>query len=494
MAKLCDVCGEREATIFDRALKNNESTTYAYCEACYTRLVKNGVNPRFEVDRMRDFHSTVCKDCGTTAREADEALLFGCPECYANMRGHALKMIEELQGATRHVGKALVPFDLSVRNRTAKYSQDDIPIFAYGADVIKRIFGQNDFVSSANRRFKSADECTEEELTSPFVISSRVRLARNVKGLPFPRKMDAHNFEDEISGAYLASKGIFDARVRKISALSKSQLKALIERHIVSLPLANNTELGAVIVDGGSTGFSVMINEEDHFREQCVVDGFNLKEAYRRLYAYDTNLMKCLPIAYDEQLGFLTACPTNVGTGMRASVMVFLPALSRAGAVNEALDVFKKRYGLTIRGVFGEGSDSVGDVYQISNSWTLGLSEKTIVGQVEEAVVSICRLERIALEKLLLKEGKKMLDELTRSYYFLTSANTLEYQEFSAHVSNLKLGAVLGVLPKKLSPSQIDKLVLLCSPSSLEIAIKTRLENPSILRAEIVRAVLTEER
>ena len=87
-----------------------------------------------------------------------------------------------------------------------------------------------------------------------------------------------------------------------------------------------------------------------------------------------------------------------------------------------------------------------------------------------------------------------MLDELTRSYYFLTSANTLEYQEFSAHVSNLKLGAVLGVLPKKLSPSQIDKLVLLCSPASLEIAIKTRLENPSILRAEIVRAVLTEER
>ena len=494
MPRFCDVCGEREATVFDRILKNNEQVTYAYCEACYTRLLKNGVNPRFEVDRMRFFHSNACANCGTTAREVDETLLFGCPECYANMRAHVLELVNGLQGSTRHVGKRLVPFDLNARNRNLKYAGNEIPLLSYSADAIKKIFGQNYYIAPINRRFKSADECTEDELTSPFVMSSRVRLARNVKGLPFPRKMDAHNFEDEISGAYLASKGIFDARVRKISALEKSQLKALIERHIVSLPLANNVELGAVIVDGGNTGFSVMINEEDHFREQCVVDGFNLKEAYRRLDAYDTNLMKCLPLAYDEQLGFLTACPTNVGTGMRASVMLFLPALSRAGAVNEALDVFKKRYGLTIRGVFGEGSDSVGDTYQISNCTTLGLDEKTIIRQVEEAVVNMCRLERIALEKLLLREGQAMLDELTRSYYFLTTANRLDYQEFTEHVSNLKLGAILGVLPTRLTPLAIDKLVLLCSPASIEIANKTRFENPSALRAEIVRAVLEDKR
>lgn len=492
MARLCDICGRREATLFDRAILNNVTVTYAYCDACRNSLLKRGINPRLEADRIRLFNARVCSFCGTTAESFDNTFLFGCPNCYTSMRGFALDVVGRVQGADKHVGKLGLPFSLSNRGRNAHIAYRDLPSFAAG-DYIKRVFGDT---SRGNTRFKSADECSMEELTSCCVISSRVRLARNLQGLPFPRNMGeySHNLEDEIYGAFQASNGVFDARVRRICELDKSRKKALVERHIISLNLANNENLGAVIVDGGNTGFSVMINEEDHFREQCVVDGFDLKTAYKRLDVYDTNLMKNLPIAYDSQLGFLTACPTNVGTGMRASVMLFLPALSREGAIDDALAKFKARYGLTIRGVFGEGSESRNDVYQISNSRTLGIDEWTTIRQVEEAVQKMCYFERVALERLVIEQGKSLLDDIARSFNFLMQADMLEYSEFSAEISNLKLGVILGSLPLNLKTSQIDKLELLCSPASIEIATMNRRENPSRLRAEIVRAVLTEGR
>lgn len=494
MARICDICGKREATIVDNAVVNNVRVDYAYCEACYKGALQNGINPRVEVDRIRKFNSKVCNVCGMSADEFEKGFLFGCPECYASMRAYALGVVNNVQCSTFHVGKRGIPFNLKNRGKRQAYKGSELPNFA-PVDYVKRFFGDVDLRRDGRRAFKSANECSDSELTEPLVISSRVRLARNIRGLNFPAYMlDNHNLEDEIAGAYSASSGLFDARVRKISELDNSQKKALIERHIISLNLANNYEFGAVIVDGGSTGFSVMINEEDHVREQCVVDGFDLKTAYKRIDAYDTNLMRELPIAYDNELGFLTACPTNVGTGMRASVMLFLPALKRKGSIDDALSRFKKEYGLTIRGVFGEGSEPVNDVYQISNSRTLGIDERTTVAQVEEAVLKMCYYERIALEKILLEEGQSFLDEITRSYYFLMQAKTLEYDEFFSRVSALRLGAILDVLPKRMSAKQVDKLALLCSPSSIEIANKTRFENPSALRAEIVRAVLEDKR
>ena len=495
MARLCDICGRREATLVDRVIKNNETVEYVYCETCYRSLIQKGINPQFEIERIRKFNSKVCSSCGINAEDVERGLLFGCPDCYTSMRGFALNIVQDIQGSTLHVGKRCVPFDLRLRGEKRTYKKSELPSFAADVDYIKRIFGDGEFRRDGRRAFKSADNCSVRELTEPQVMSSRIRLARNIFGLSFPSQMaNNHNLDDEIAGALQASKGLFDARVRKICDLDNSQKKALIERHIISLNLANNDKLGAVVVDGGNTGFSVMINEEDHFREQCVVDGFDLKTAYQRIDAYDTNLMRELPIAYDKELGFLTACPTNVGTGMRASVMLFLPALRRKGAIDDALSRFKKEYGLTIRGVFGEGSDSQNDAYQISNSRTLGIDERTIVAQVEEAVVKMCYYERIALEKLLVEEGENLLDEITRSFSFLISAKRLEYKDFIAHISALRLGAILDVLPKQMTPKQVDKLILLCSPSSIEIATKTRFENPSTLRAEIVRAVLEDKR
>lgn len=250
---------------------------------------------------------------------------------------------------------------------------------------------------------KSAKDCTVNELVKNNVVSSRIRLARNVVGLEFPRnlKVTDERVVNLINGAYSAAQGVFEARLLPMNKLDKERKKALIERHLISLALANNTQNGAVIVEGDKKfGISVMLNEEDHIREQCVEEGFNLKGAYERLRAYDERLLHALPIAYDAQLGFLTACPTNLGTGMRASCMLFLPALKRAGAIEDTLKTFKSEFGLTIRGVYGEGSDAAYDMYQISNSRTLGVSEGEIISHVEQAVARMCYCERVALEKL----------------------------------------------------------------------------------------------
>ena len=496
MARICDICGQREATVVDRAVMNNVTLQYAYCEACYRAALQNGINPRIEADRIRKFNSKTCDVCGMTAEKFDEGFLFGCPECYTSMRAFALKVVQDVQGSTRHVGKEGIPFDLKNKGKRQAYKGSELPSFAADGDYIKRIFGDGGAYRKGGRRaFRPAAVCSTEEMLEMNVMSSRIRLARNIRGLNFPAFMhENHNLDDEIAGAYTASKGLFDARVRKISDLDNAQKKALIERHIISLNLANNDRYGAVIVDGGNTGFSVMINEEDHFREQCVMDGFNLRAAHYRINAYDTNLMRELPIAYDKELGFLTACPTNVGTGMRASVMLFLPALKRKGAIDEELSRFKAEYGLTIRGMFGEGSDPINDAYQISNSRTLGIDERDTIMQVEEATRRMCYCERLALEQILIDEGESYLDEILRSYNFLISAKSLEYDEFLSHVSAIRVGAILDVLPKRMTPKQVDKLALLCSPSSIEIATKTRFEDPSALRAEIVRAVLEDKR
>lgn len=272
--------------------------------------------------------------------------------------------------------------------------------------------------------------------------------------------------------------------------------KALIERHIISLNLANNDSSGAVIVEGDTKygGISVMVNEEDHIREQCVVDGFNLAGAFERLHRYDVNLIKSVPVAYDEQLGFLTACPTNLGTGMRASVMLFLPALKRAGAIEDALKTFKTEFGLTIRGVFGEGSEAAYDMYQVSNSRTLGVSEESIIGQVEQAAVRMCYCERVALERLVRDKQTELLDGISRSYAVLKSAYALTSKELMKLLVDVKLGVILGILPIK-NTRKLDETIWSCTSSSLSIITGGNSdEERDKMRAQIVRKILAEDK
>ena len=313
MQKLCDICQSREATLFDRVVENGEAKEYAYCEACYQSALKSGRHPHEEACKSIARIGFECRSCGYTAKDVENSLYFGCPDCYRQMRAVAQNAVSRTQG--HYAAADVSSFDKRVA---------DTPLNEDG--------------------FKCADECTVDELVRDNVVSSRVRLARNVEGLRFPRALsgDPRTLERLISGAMKAAKGVFDARAMIVAELPELTKKALIELHYISLPLANNTVNGAVIVErGDNPQMSVMINEEDHLREQCVVDGHSLDEAYERIHKYDLNVLRELPIAYDRQFGFLTACPTNAGTGMRASEMLFLPALRRAGAMDDALMTFK---------------------------------------------------------------------------------------------------------------------------------------------------------
>lgn len=480
MQKTCDICRRRAAEMFDRVTENGKTVEYAYCRACYTSLLKDGKTPSEEAKKRIARIGKECDVCGYTQEEFKKTFLFGCPECYTQMRDIAVESALKSQGMTYA--------DLKNPRRDC---------FGRGMDMQSTLFAQrreHNRDCEEKQILKSANECTLLELVENNVVSSRIRLARNVRGLEFPRNRKSVDERDVnlINGAYAAAQGLFNARLLPMRKLGKDQKKALIERHFISLALANN-DVGAVIVEGDKKygGVSVMVNEEDHIREQCVVDGFDLHGAYGKLKEYDDRLLDTLPIAYDDELGFLTACPTNLGTGMRASVMLFLPALKRAGAIEDALKTFKSEFGLTVRGVFGEGSDAMYDMYQISNSRTLGVTEEEIIEQVEQAAVRMCYLERVALEKLAKEQQTSLLDGISKSYAVLKGAYALSAQDLMKLLVDVKMGVILGVLPIK-STQKLDETIWSCTSSALKIIAGESSEERDKLRARIVREILSE--
>lgn len=519
MQKICDICGEKCAELFDRTIINNQEVCYGYCNDCYQSAVRAGKVPSEVAHARAQRRGLECPKCKHTVEEYKRTMLLGCADCYVNMRDVALDGALSMQ--------SIFPNDFNLKHTYPNRQNQPVSIMASGEVESTQKYnsderflnyddserapkyenceygkkrGDDDRIPKSDVRdhtLKSADKCTLRELVECNVMSSRIRFARNIRGLQFPKyiQLTDNRVVDLINGCQKASVGVFDGRVLLMSKLSKAEKCALIERHIISLPLANNTQNGAVIAEGSGTfgGMSVMVNEEDHIREQCINVGFDLVGAYKRICEYDEALLKILPIAYDEQFGFLTACPSNLGTGMRASVMLFLPALKRAGAIGDALKTFKNSFGLTIRGVFGEGSDAVYDMYQISNSKTLCVSEKETIEQLEQAVVRMCYCERVALEKLVREQNTQLLDRISRSYGVLKSAYSITAQELSSLLVDVKIGVILGILPIK-TTRPLDEMIWACTPSSLQIITGGNdVEECNKTRAKIVRKILAEE-
>ena len=334
------------------------------------------------------------------------------------------------------------------------------------------------------------------ELTRFNVISSRVRLARNVRGLPFPgsgRRADPRLLRAMEEGAERAAQGFMDYEFLRMRELDPVRKKALVERHLISPALVRNTATGSVILER-SEGVSVMLNEEDRIREQCVEKGFALPRAYSRLNGYDDRLLALLPVAYDRELGFLTACPTNLGTGMRASVMLFLPALRLIGGIEAEIARCIGEYGMTVRGVYGEGSKAQGDMYQLSNTRTLGVTEEDILRSVERAAVEICAREREAAERLARERGEALCDRIARSYGVLTTAYKLTSAELMDLISYVKLGVILHILPLK-DTETLDKLLVWCSAANLTaVTGECSPTERDIRRAAIVKGILQKEK
>ncbi len=320
------------------------------------------------------------------------------------------------------------------------------------------------------------------------IITTRIRLARNISGYPF--HIDDYNLAREIV------KKVNRALVRTdtfnlfyVSNLSDIKLESMKEKHLISQNLIHNRDFGAVLINQDQS-VSVMINEEDHIREQCFMRGLRLTEAYKTISKVDDDIAKNLEIAFDEKYGYLTACPTNLGTGMRASVLMFLPALTESGKI-KALISETTKLGLTVRGLYGEGSDAEGFMYQISNEVTLGLSEEEILSQVEQTVLQICKAERDEMQRLYVRNELSVMDSAHKSFGVLTNAIVLSYSEFLSHISRVKLGAMLGMIEIP-NISEIDDLIVKVRPASLceSHGKKLSQQNRDLFRAEIVGRAL----
>lgn len=323
------------------------------------------------------------------------------------------------------------------------------------------------------------------------IISSRVRVARNLIDLPFPHLLDKEKSESVIQAVNLAiqNEEIFrDGHFEffRISELTPVERQILVDKHLISPDLLNKLEGKAVILKEDGV-VSIMLNEEDHLRIQCLLPGLQLAKAWEIVEGVDDGLEKTLDYAYSEKFGYLTACPTNTGTGMRASVMVHLCGLVLTRQLNSMLTAIHK-LGLTVRGLYGEGTEALGDLFQISNQITLGQSESEIIANLTSIAWQILAQERSA-RTALYKEKKEMIeDRAWRAFGILKSARVMSSEEVMKLISDLRLGLDLGILPK-MPLKLFNELMVMTRPAFLTKLAGRDMEpyQRDVFRAELTR-------
>lgn len=286
----------------------------------------------------------------------------------------------------------------------------------------------------------------KEKLDSDIIVSTRVRLARNLEKYPFPNRLNEEGKTkvlDELKDAVLGS-GSTLAKSFNYTAmkdLSPEEKQALSEKHLISVEMAKQ-DMGGVLISEDEN-MSIMMLEEDHLRLQIILGGFRLKDAWELADKVDNVIEENVSYAFSEEFGYLTACPTNTGTGMRASVMMHLPALTITNNMNNIISSASK-LGLTVRGLYGEGSKAYGNLYQVSNQVTLGVSEEEIISSLENIVKQIEKLETDARNKL--KENHEFADKLWRAYGTLKYARIVSSSEAKALISEVILGKNMGII------------------------------------------------
>ena len=329
-----------------------------------------------------------------------------------------------------------------------------------------------------------------------FVISSRIRFARNVNNLPFPHLLKGNDEQllNFLNTVQRVCKSKFDGKIyvtgdMRIGGEIYRQMdfetyNMLIENHLISPTLADLNYSGAIISNDKT--ISVMFNEEDHLREQCIMDGLKLDEAYARLLQVDEAMHENLDIAYKKGLGHLTSCPTNLGAGMRASVMMFLPALELTGELKALIKKFQAE-DVTIRGVYGEGSGARGFMYQISNQAAVGWSESKILENIKRTVAYLCEKEEAARKVIMESRGIALEDQIMRAYGTLLFARLISSDEFMINIASVKLGISYGLL--RLDIKQINKLIPKVQPHTLNVSEgkELSLKERDIIRARTVR-------
>ena len=322
-----------------------------------------------------------------------------------------------------------------------------------------------------------------------IVISSRVRLARNLKQRAFPgwaKKAERTSVLELIKPRVEELPEMQDSFSELLQDLSALEKQVLVERHLISREHAAKSVGSAVIMNRRQT-LSIMINEEDHLRMQSIRSGLQLKSAFKLVDKVDSTLESKLDFAYDPKLGYLTACPTNVGTGMRASAMLHLPGLVLSEMINQVIQAVNK-IGLAVRGLYGEGTEAMGNLFQISNQTTLGEKEDEIVSRLSKVIETIIEKEHDSRQMLIQKKSNTLWDQIGRAYGVLTFAHAMTSKEALNLLSIMKLGIDLGAFPED-RRLPIDELFIETQPAHLQKSSQQKLnaEERDHLRAQIIR-------
>ena len=326
-------------------------------------------------------------------------------------------------------------------------------------------------------------------MNSDIVISTRIRLARNIKDFPFPKRLSQQGkhkiiekvrYAIENSNSSIAS----DFTFIDMSNLTPTQRVSLVERHLVSPEFVSDVDGRGLLVSKDES-FCIMINEEDHIRLQVITKGLSIEQAYDIADKLDTLLDENLDFAFDQKLGYLTQCPTNLGTGMRASVMLHLPALQKSRALSKIASNLSK-LGMTIRGMYGESSESKGALYQLSNQVSLGISEQSAVDNLKNIASELASSEIKQRDAII--TDIEMLDTICRSLGILKTARIINHHDALKLLSNVRLGVSQKVIDS-LSLESIDELMCDIQPANIlnrfgeTISVKER----DIKRADYLR-------
>ena len=327
-----------------------------------------------------------------------------------------------------------------------------------------------------------------------IVMSSRVRLARNIKDSAFPgwaKKNERIKILETIRPAVESLPEMSDSFSDAMDNLTPLDKQILVERHLISREHAAKSAGSGIVLNREET-LCVLINEEDHLRMQALRPGLQLRDAWNSIDRVDTELEGKLNFAFSNEIGYLTACPTNVGTGVRVSAMLHLPGLVLAEQINPIIQSVNK-LGLAVRGLYGEGTEALGNVFQVSNQMTLGESENGIVERLEKVLAQIIEHEENARGSLLDKKAKMVYNHIGRAYGILANSHSISSKETMNLLSLMRLGIDLALFPGA-ERSLADELFIITQPAHLQRAHEGKLsaEERDLLRADMLRERLKQ--
>lgn len=328
------------------------------------------------------------------------------------------------------------------------------------------------------------------------ILSTRVRLARNVAGCLFPESADTETRKRTVSyfdSVYTRSNMLAGSTYLKAADIDDLDRQFLIERHLIS-PLFLTGEMDKALTVDDAGQVSIMVNEEDHLRIQALASGLDPRTAFDLASKFETEIGNYLEYDYDADFGFLTACPTNAGTGMRASVLIHLPGLVLTREIDKVIS-YVTRSGLVVRGFYGEGSDVLGNLFQISNQTTLGITEEEILNQIERIALEIIEKEAAARQRLIDEASDMIEDKIWRAYGILLHARVLSSEEVMNLLSAVRLGQAMKIIDF-LDLALINEILLLTQPAHLQKFFGQKMDNNrcDFVRAQIVREKLRAQK